>query len=83
MGWAYSSAYKGYVTSPTCMILITKKGNDNILLLVDKLSADHRVKQPRTDGLHLYRDTAGGLVLYELTPRDHEVVIPVAKQHKP
>jgi len=83
VGWAYGSAYNGYPISPTSMILITKKGNDNILLLVDKLSADHHLKQPKTDGLHLYRDTVGGLVLYELTPRADKVVIPVAKQNKP
>lgn len=82
VGWAYGSAYSGYPISPTSMILITKKDNDNILLLVDKLSADHSLKQPKP-GLHLYRDTAGGLVFYELTPRSDPVVIPVAKQNMP
>jgi hypothetical protein len=81
IGWAYGSNYSGYPISPTSMILITRKDNDHILLLVDKLSADHSLKSPGK-GLHLYRDTAGGLVLYELSPRSDQVVIPVAKQNK-
>jgi hypothetical protein len=81
IGWAYGSSYDGYPISPTSMILITKKDNDHVLLLVDKLSADARLDKPHK-GLHLYRDTVGGLVLYELSPRADKVVIPVAKQNQ-
>ncbi len=82
VGWAYSSSYGQYPISASTMILITKKDNDNVLLLVDRASSDRRLTVPKDSGLHIFRDTVGGLVLYEVTPRNEAVVIPVAKQNK-
>jgi hypothetical protein len=82
VGWAYSSAYRKYPISPDTMILITKKDNDNVLLLVDRASSDRKLSVPKDSGLHLFRDTVGGLVMYEVTPRSEPVVIPVAKKNK-
>jgi hypothetical protein len=82
VGWGYSSNYNGYPITPNSMILITKKDNDNILLMVDRAADDRKLKV-KNPNLHLFRDTVGGLVLYELTPRTEPVVIPIAKANTP
>jgi hypothetical protein len=82
VGWAYGSNYAGYPITADSMILITKKDNDNVLLIVDRAASDRKLKVKNPD-LHLFRDTVGSLVLYELSPRSEPVVIPVAKANKP
>ena len=83
VGWAYAGGYIGYPISPDTMVLITKKDNDNVLLFIDRAASDRKLKLASGSNLHLFRDTSGGLVMYEVTPRTEPVVIPVAKANKP
>jgi hypothetical protein len=83
IGWAYGSAYKGYPITPNSMILITKKDNDHILLVVDRARDDRSMSVSKKSGLHLFRDVEGDLVLYEITPRPEPAVLDVARAHKP
>jgi anti-sigma factor RsiW len=82
VGWVYAGSYFGDILSADSMVLITKIGDDNVLLVVDRASADRVFKFAKRSDLNLFRDTAGGLVLYEVTPRAQPAVIPVAKANK-
>jgi hypothetical protein len=79
VGWAYGGTYSGYPISKDSMILITKVDQDNVLVFIDRASADRTLKVPKGSGLHLFRELVGGLVLYEVTPRNQAVVLPIAK----
>lgn len=81
LGWAYGNDYNGRMIGPDTMVLMTRvDGSENVVVLMDRASADRRLKLPPGSNLSLFRREVGPIVLYEITPLKSERVIPLATQ---
>ena len=62
MGWAYANTL-----SPETMVLLTRVGDDPVLIFVDR--AENRHDPVGCPGLNIFERSLDQLVLYEVTPR--------------
>lgn len=75
VGWAYGKDYAKYPLSKDTLILINKVGDDHSVVMIDRIAHEKTLKVDPDSGLHLFTRRVGGLVLYELTPRDQPAVL--------
>lgn len=62
LGWSYSNS-----VSPKTAQLLGRSGSARTMVFVDKAADDQGIELPKDSELHLFRRTAGDLVLYELS----------------
>ena len=72
VGLAYQSAMSDFST----MVLV-RSGEDRIMVVVDRLSTEHRAPPPNVCWFHVQRRVVGDLVMYEFTPRTTATVLPL------
>ncbi|MFO0836236.1 MAG: hypothetical protein U0638_14790 [Phycisphaerales bacterium] len=75
IGWAYSKTYRGTPLGPRTIMLFAKVDNSPIIVLVDTLANDAKIKGDFDPSLHMFRRELGNTVLYEITPRPAPGVI--------
>lgn len=75
LGWGYASNYEGTPISEETLLLLTTVESDRVLVLMDKKRNDRRISLPADGTLRLFKRKVGGLVLYEITPRQAPAVI--------
>jgi len=71
------------VLSPGTPILLAKVGEDPVLVVMERV--DRQTVEPgriADKQLHAFRRRIGDVVLVEVTPKDHEVILPVIAQTK-
>lgn len=74
--WGIS--YSATQLSDRTVEILAKIGDTPIVVFVDKLENDKQsILAEQTPGLHLFRETRGNLVLYELSPHDKATVLPL------
>jgi hypothetical protein len=80
LGWAYGNDYSGRIIGPDTLVLMCRvDGKDDVVVLMDRTHDDRRLALPPTSSLHLFRREVGPLVLYEITPRTDQSVLPKAQ----
>lgn len=75
IGWAYSKTYRGTPLGPRTIMLFAKVDDAPIIVLVDTLANDAKVRADFDPRLHMFRRELGNAVLYEITPRSAPGVI--------
>jgi hypothetical protein len=75
VGWSYYEP----VFSPSTGVLLTKVEGTEVIVVMDRVEKDRRLKAPQSSGLHLFRDVKGGVVVYEVTPFKEPRVIPLIR----
>ncbi|MCC6971027.1 MAG: hypothetical protein IT434_12485 [Phycisphaerales bacterium] len=75
IGWAYSKTYRGTPLGPRTIMLFAMVDDAPIIVLVDKLANDAKIKEDSDPRLHIFRRELGNTVLYEITPRPASGVI--------
>lgn len=83
MGWSFADQWDkgrplGTPLSQQTLALLTKVDGRNVLVLMDRESSDRKLDVPKRSGLHLFRRTVNGLVLYEVSPLSEPRVLPKA-----
>lgn len=80
IGWAYAERTVGEATAA----LLTKVGDDKVMLFVDTLGDDHAPPPPEpATGLRIFRAEVGKLVVYEISPRSEPSVLPMLEHVTP
>jgi hypothetical protein len=74
-GWGYSNHW-GTPLGPGTLVLLAEKGETKIIVLMDRVKNDRVIEAPK-DGARMFRKVAGDLVLYEITPLDEPMVLPM------
>jgi hypothetical protein len=74
-GWGYSNHW-GTPLGPGTLVLLAERGEARIIVIMDRLKSDRTVKPPKA-GARMFRKVAGDLVLYEVTPLDEPIVLPM------
>lgn len=75
VGWAYSKTYRGTPLGPKTIMLFANADGDPVVVLVDRLANDAKVRSESDPSLHLFRRELGSAVLYEITPRSAPAVL--------
>lgn len=75
VGWAYSKTYGGTPLGPKTIMLFANADGAPVVVLVDRLSNDAKVRSKSDPSLHLFRRELGSVVLYEITPRSAPEVL--------
>ncbi len=73
-GWGYSNHW-GTPLGPGTLVLLAERGPDKIIVIMDRLRNDKPLAEPQ-NGVSMFRKVAGDLVLYEITPLDHPILLP-------
>lgn len=73
-GWGYSNHW-GTPLGPGTLVLLAERGPDKIIVIMDRLRNDKPLADPKK-GVSMFRKVAGDLVLYEITPLDHPILLP-------
>jgi hypothetical protein len=74
-GWGYSNHW-GTPLGPGTLVLLAERGEAKIIVIMDRLKSDRMVAPPKA-GARMFRKVAGDLVLYEITPLDEPIVLPM------
>lgn len=77
-GWGYGNSYNGSPISLSTMTLLAHANDKPVLVFMDLLENDRKIKIDRSCKLHLFRREVGGMVLYEVTPWKEPIVINAA-----
>src|SRR6185295_10031728 len=81
VGWGYANKYTGSPLSDEMMTLLADVEGEHVLLLIDKWSHRRQLKckqdSPEGVKLHIFNRQVDDLIIYEITPRDTEVVLPL------
>lgn len=75
VGWDY----RRVLTTRTGVLLARYQGKQ-IIVLVEKRGACRRLARDAGEGLHVFRRDVGNVCLYEVTPLDEAVVVPLAEK---
>ncbi len=75
VGWAYSKTYRGTPLGPKTIMLFANVDGNPVVVLVDRLANDAKVRSKSDPSLHLFRRELGSAVLYEITPRSAPAVL--------
>lgn len=76
MGWNFAPRLdQGTPLNNTTLALLTRVGDDRVLVLMDEVASDRKISVPESSGLKLFRRVVGNIVMYELTPRNEESII--------
>lgn len=79
LGWSYADKPKeGTPLGQQALALLTHVEGERVLVLMDRLTADRRLRVPDDSGLHLFRRELNGVVMYEVTPLEEPRVLPAA-----
>lgn len=76
LGWNYNSA--AGILSEQATTLLVDSGGAHVVVFSDRVSRDRPLRLRPFSRLHLFRREMGSVVLYEVSPLDHESVIPLA-----
>ncbi|CAG1004412.1 hypothetical protein PHYC_03140 [Phycisphaerales bacterium] len=82
-GWSLADQFDhgkpiGTPMSQQTLALLTKVDGKNVLVLMDRLSSDRKMRVSADSGLFLHRRELNGLVLYEVSPMPEARVLPKA-----
>ncbi|MBL8759800.1 MAG: hypothetical protein JNL50_00715 [Phycisphaerae bacterium] len=75
VGWVYSKKFEGTPLRSSTVVLYAKVDDVPVVVLVDSLDNDRKVRSQADPTLNLFRREIGSSVLYEITPRPSPAVI--------
>lgn len=75
VGWVYSQKFEGTPLRSSTVVLYAKVDDVPVVVLVDSLENDRKVRPGEDPDLHIFRRQLGASVLYEITPRPAPGVI--------
>lgn len=75
VGWAYSKKFSGTPLRSSTTVLFAKVDDVPVVVLVDLLENDRKVRPGDDPSVHIFRRQLGASVLYEITPRPAPGVI--------
>lgn len=75
VGWVYSKKFEGTPLRSSTVVLFAKVDEVPVVVLVDTIDNDRKVRPGDDPNLHLFRRELGSSVLYEITPRPAPGVI--------
>jgi hypothetical protein len=68
-------AYCHSITRDTVCMVGSADATSRIVVFIDRLEKDTQPVLPAESGLHLFRRELGQLVLYEVSPKDHPILL--------
>lgn len=75
VGWVYSQKFEGTPLRSSTTVLYAKVDQVPVVVLVDTIDNDRKIRPGDDPNLHLFRRELGTSVLYEITPRPAPGVI--------
>ena len=60
---------------PGTLVLLAERDDAKVIVIMDRLRNDKVLTSPK-EGLSMFRKVAGDLVLYEISPLDHPILLP-------
>lgn len=75
VGWVYSQKFEGTPLRSSTTVLYAKVDDVPVVVLVDALENDRKVRTGDDPNMHVFRRELGSSVLYEITPRPASGVI--------
>lgn len=69
VGWVYSQKFEGTPLRSSTTVLYAKVDDVPVVVLVDGLENDRKVRPGDDPNMHVFRRELGSSVLYEITPR--------------
>lgn len=78
VGWSYARTLSTYTG-----VLLARVQGEEVLVVMDFLKKDAAQPEPRDDGMRVFRRELGGLVLYEVTPRERAAIVDRLVQVEP
>lgn len=81
VGWGYKNNYAGSPLSDDTMMLLTDVDGEHVLVLIDRVQNRRNLKIPKDapefGRLNIFKRRIGDLIIYEITPKKSESVLPL------